>query len=197
MKRGESLINLFKSARIERTFPSISLIIFACALMGKITKEIYLLTICLILLYAPGGILNALKDKDYALPKYSKIVVYILPLIALIISFGNPKVFLASLIWILLGFAYNLFSRKILLADTSIMGITHYFVPVFFTLWILGKDLIPSMEISILIYFTFWLIIPLKNLNGIKKDKSLGYKTLTTSSISNFLHAKSIILFFS
>jgi 4-hydroxybenzoate polyprenyltransferase len=182
MKGGKKFINLFRSARIERTFPSISLIIFACAISEKINKEIYLLSLCLILLYASGGILNAIKDKDYELPPYSKIIIYILPIITLIISLNNSKIFLASLIWVIFGFAYNLTSRKILLADTSIMSLTHYFIPVFFSLWILGMNIMPAIEISTLIYATFWLIIPLKNLNGINKDKKLGYKTLTTLS---------------
>ncbi|HKL23603.1 MAG TPA: hypothetical protein VJ895_02525, partial [Candidatus Nanoarchaeia archaeon] len=171
MKRRESLINLFKSVRIERTFPSISLIIFACALMGKITKEIYLLTICLVLLYAPGGILNALKDEDYILPKYSKIVVYILPLIALIISFENTTLFLASISWIIFGYIYNVFSRKILFLDNTLICITHHFIPVFFSLIILGETIKNSFFIGTYIYLVFWFLAPIKNLNGIEKDK--------------------------
>ena len=178
MKRRESLINLFKSVRIERTFPSISLIIFACALMGKITKEIYLLTICLVLLYAPGGILNALKDEDYILPKYSKIVVYILPLIALIISFENTTLFLASISWIIFGYIYNVFSRKILFLDNTLICITHHFIPVFFSLIILGETIKNSFFIGTYIYLVFWFLAPIKNLNGIEKDKNLKYKTL-------------------
>ena len=68
MKGGDKINNLFLATRIERSFPLISLVIFSCAFMGKINKEIYLLSICLVLLYSAGGILNALKDKDYELP---------------------------------------------------------------------------------------------------------------------------------
>ena len=181
-KRGE-FINLFRSARIERTFPSLTLIIFACALVGKINKEIYLLSICLILLYVPGGILNALKDKDYELPPYSKIFIYLLPLIALIISIQNKILFLATISWIITGFIYNVASRKILFLDNTFICMTHHFIPVFFSLIILGHTLQNSIFIGTYVYLVFWFLAPIKNLNGIKKDIKLKYKTVPSTYI--------------
>ncbi len=181
MKGGENFINLFRSARIERIFPSISLIIFASALMGEIKKEIYLLAICAALLYAPGGILNALKDKDYILPPFSKIFVFLLPAIALIISFQNKFLFLACISWIIFGYTYNVFSRKTLFLDNTLICITHHFIPVFFSLILLGELFTNSLWIGSYVYLVFWFLAPIKNLNGIKKDIKLKYKTLPST----------------
>jgi len=202
MKGGDKIKNLFLATRIERSFPLISLVIFSCAFMGKINKEIYLLSICLVLLYSAGGILNALKDKDYELPKYTKGILFIFLIIVLFISTKSQKILLASIAWIVIGITYNLFSRKILLADTTLMGITHYFIPMFFSLLILGEKINISFEISTIIYLTYWLIIPLKNLNDMKKDKNLGYITLPTvskhgSKITILLYYLSFILIIS
>jgi len=178
---NKEIKNLLIATRVTRTFPSISLIFFASAFAQKITTEIYLLSIILVLLYIPGGILNAIKDKDYSLPRYSKTIVILLPIIALIISSYSLKLFLAAIAWIIFGFIYNVLSRKIILLDSSTLCVTHYFIPTFFTLMILGINLTTAFLIAFQMYMTVWFICPVKNLKGIKEDQSLGYKTLATS----------------
>ena len=193
-KRGKNICNLIKATRINRTLPSISLILFACSLMNAINKEIYSLMGICFLLYAPGGILNAIKDKDYSLPKYSKILVFLLPAIAIIISLSNNLLLIATISWIIFGFIYNVLSRKILLLDTTAICLTHHFIPVFFSLLILGAKLELAINSSLYVYSVFWFLAPIKNLNGIEKDRELKYQTLP----ANYRHGKiiTIILYY-
>lgn len=189
-KRGK-LINLIKSARINRGLPTISLILFGAALINKINLDILLLSICSILLYAPGGILNAIKDKDYELPSYSKIIVCSLPIIAILISLHHKVILFATIFWIIIGFLYNVVSRKILFLDNTLICITHHFTPVFFSLLLLGMSIKHSFFIGAYVYLVFWFLAPIKNLNGIEKDKKLGYKTLPAT----YIQGKEITLF--
>lgn len=172
--------NLIKATRINRTLPSILLIVLAISIKKQINPEIFLLGIILILIYSAGGIQNALKDRDFELNKKAKYAPTLLLLIATIISIQNTHLFIANLSWITLSLIYNFKSRKILLLDTTIMSITHYTIPFLFALLILGETLTKSLELSIPIYLIFWLITPTKNLKETEKDKSLEYKTIAT-----------------
>ncbi len=190
-KSENKFLNLIKSTRINRIFPTISLILFGAALANKINLDILILSTCSILLYASGGILNAIKDKDYVLPKYSKIITIILPIITILISLQNKIILFATISWIIIGFLYNMASRKILFLDNTLICITHHFIPVFFSLILLGMNIKNSLFIGTYVYLVFWFLAPIKNLNGIEKDKKLGYKTIP----STYLRGKEITLF--
>lgn len=181
MGKGENkFLNSIKATRITRTFPSLLLIILACSISNKWNLEIIFLGISLLLIYSFAGIQNALKDKDHEVTKETKIISFIPLFIALIISTLNIWIFIASVSWILLGIFYNTKSRKILFLDTTILGITHYFLPLFTSLVLLENSIGSSFKTAIPIYLITWFILPIKNLKETKKDEKLGYKTLTT-----------------
>lgn len=156
------------------------LIMLAIAITNKINLEIILFATSMILIYSSAGIQNAIKDKDIFPKKSQKIISAIPIIIAITISFQNIILLISTSLWIILGIAYNTTSRRILFADTTIIAITHYLMPITFSLLLLGKDLYYSLEIGIIFFSLFWFILPIKNLKEIQKDKKLNYKTLPT-----------------
>lgn len=171
-------LTIFKSMRTTRIFPTLMLILLAIGITDKFKIEILILSLILILGYSSAGIYNAIKDKDINSSKKSKIYSIILIIIALTISIPFPKILIASIFLLSLNIIYHTISRKKLLLDTTILSITHYFIPLFISLIILGTNKILSLKISLLTYSFFWLITPIKNLKNITNDEKLGYKSL-------------------
>ncbi|MDA3836519.1 MAG: UbiA family prenyltransferase [Nanoarchaeota archaeon] len=181
MKGDSELYKIIKSTRILRTIPSILLILLGFIIAKNQEPALIILAICLILIYSAGSIQNAIKDQDFPISKKTKIIAITFVITAIILSLKNYLLLVATLSWILLGFIYNTLSRKILLADTTIMSITHYFIPIFCSLLISGANIIYSLKISGTICLIFWLITPSKNLKETDKDAELKYKTLPTT----------------
>lgn len=185
-----TLGNLLKATRINRTIPSLLLIILTTIITQKFSINTFLLGIILILIYSSGGLQNAINDKDFKLNKNTKYIIIILILTATIISLNNKYLIFTTTLWITLSLLYNFTSRKRLLLDTTILCITHYFIPTFFSLLLLNQKITQSLKISIPIYLIFWFITPTKNLKETKKDKLLNYKTIATQ----FKNGKKITL---
>lgn len=185
--RGEK-INLLKATRIYRVIPTLMIILLASSFNQKFNIYLLFLSLISILIYASGGIQNAIKDKDYDLPKKSKIIIFCLIGLALIISLTNKTLFLTTIIWVSLSFIYNTISRKIILGDTIIMSLTHYVIP-FVSATILLHSKIDILFTSLL-FLTFFFLTPFKNIKDTKQDKQRGYKTLTTT----FAYGKDITL---
>lgn len=185
-----TLGNLLKATRINRTIPSLLLITLTAIITQKINLNIFLLGIILILIYSSGGLQNVIKDKDFKLNKNTKFIIIALILTAITISFNNKYLIISTVLWIILSLLYNFTSRKILLLDTTILCITHYFIPTFFSLLMLNQGITQSLKISIPIYLIFWFITPTKNLKEIRKDKLLKYRTIPTQ----FKNGKTITL---
>lgn len=142
-------------------------------------KIIYLASICL-LVYACAGVHNAIKDKDYLLPSYSKFIVFSLLIISAIISLQDIVIFFTAILWILLGLIYNTAARHILFGDATILSITHFALPSLSTSLLLDVELKFALFLSGFMFFTFWFIMHSKNLKDAKEDKQREYKTLVT-----------------
>lgn len=175
-----SFLTIIKATRLYRIIPVLMVMTVSMAFANMIIKEIILLGFCCALVYAIIGIHNAIKDHDYQLPKYSKIVIVILLLGALLISLSHYIIFLTAITWILLGFIYNTIARHILFGDTTILAITHFALPSFSSSFLVGLDLILALELSILFLLIAWFITQAKNLKDTKKDKKMNYVTITT-----------------
>lgn len=172
--------NLLKSMRIYRVFPTLMVILVAASFADLISKDIIILGFVGILIYSSYGIHNALRDKDYFLPKYSKKVILVLLFIVFVTSILNRVIFLTAVIAISLGFIYNTFFRYLVLGDTTILTITHYVLPFFSSSVLLGLDLDFAIKFSGALFFVFWFLLPIKNLKGIQEDRKRKYRTLTT-----------------
>jgi len=148
--------------------------------VNKITKEVILLAITGIMLYAAASIHNAIRDSDYQLPKYSRYTILFLIFVALSISVLNPVILITALLWVLLGFFYNTVARFILFGDATVLAITHFFLPSLSASILLGLEFKFTLQLAAFMFFTFWFIIHSKNLKDTLNDKKRGYKTLTT-----------------
>jgi 4-hydroxybenzoate polyprenyltransferase len=180
MRGKNKLRQLAKATRIYRIFPTLAIILLAANTTSTLNKEIFLLATISTLIYSAISIQNAIKDKDYQLPKYSNKIIIAILLISLAISLTNKILLLTLLAWITLGLIYNTTSRKILLADTTILAITHYTLPYLSTLLLLNIDPTTTIKQTTTIFVIFFLLTPIKNLKGIKEDKKRKYKTLAT-----------------
>jgi len=193
-------LNLLKATRVVRVLIPLSSIMLIVGFANHINKEIFILTICCVLIYSAGGIFNAKTDKDFKL-KHSLVAVIFLFLIALILSFSNYIIFFSVFAWVLLSFIYNKFSRKILFGDSVILAITHAVIPIVGASLLLNLDFRIMFIISGFMFVAFFLIIPMKNLSQVVKDKKRKYKTLMTQykngkQITNWLLNIHVLLLF-
>ena len=113
---------LFRATRIERTLYILSLMIIPCAFVNRINVDVLLFALSCIFLYSSMGLFNAIKDKDYDLPRYAKLISLFLVFLSLLISFFNKIIFITFLLWLILGVIYNTIARKILFADAFILS---------------------------------------------------------------------------
>lgn len=193
-------LNLLKATRIIRVLVPLSSIMLVVGFANQINKEIFILAICCILIYSIGGIFNAKVDRDFKL-KYSFIIIIFLFTIALILSFSNYIIFLTVIAWILFSFVYSKFSRKILFGDSIILAITHTVIPIVASALLLSLETKFTITLSIFMFVSLFLIIPMKNLSQVKEDKKRKYKTLMTQykngkQIINWLLNIHILLLF-
>jgi hypothetical protein len=195
MRGKNKLRQLAKATRIYRIFPTLAIILLAANTTSTLNKEIFLLATISTLIYSAISIQNAIKDKDYQLPKYSNKIIIAILLISLAISLTNKILLLTLLAWITLGLIYNTTSRKILLADTTILAITHYTLPYLSTLLLLNIDPTTTIKQTTTIFVIFFLLTPIKNLKGIKEDKKRKTITLTLFLLSIILMTASHPLF--
>lgn len=186
---GRNLKNLLKATRIERSLIPVSFIFLACAIANKINFQIFLLITICILIYVSGGLLNARIDKDFKLKK-DLFSISALILIALLISVGGKILLLSTIMWVIFSFIYNKLSRKILLADSIILSITHCLIP-FIIASIILDNFQGAFQIGIFFFLSINLIIPMKNLKGKEEDKKRNYKNLLTK----FENGRAITLF--
>jgi len=179
-KEGENYIrNLFKSARMERALMPLSSIMIAVGFTNRINFDIFLLMTCCVLMYMAGGIINAKFDKDFKLKKSTFAIMSLLG-ISIILSLNNRIIFFAVIASLFMGLIYSSLSRFILFGDSLVLSITHVAIPVVSSFLILNIDLGFSVPLVLSFIAPFTLIVPMKNLNGIEKDKQRGYKTLMT-----------------
>ena len=200
MKKQNYFLNLLKATRVVRVLIPLSSIMLIVGFANQINKDIFILAICCVLIYSAGGIFNAKVDKDFKL-KYPIIAVIFLFVTALILSFSNYIIFFSVVAWVLLSFIYNKFSRKILFGDSTILAITHAVIPIVGASLLLNLDFRIMFMISSFMFVALFLIIPMKNLNQIEKDKKRRYKTLMTQfkngrQITNWLLNIHILLLF-
>jgi 4-hydroxybenzoate polyprenyltransferase len=158
------------------------------AFANGINKEVFLLGICCVLVYSVAGIHNAIRDKDYVVPKYAKKIMLIVLATAMIIALSDYIIFLTVLAWIILGFLYNTVSRYVLFGDSTILAITHYTLPCFSAALLLDLNFKLTFTLTGFMFVTFWFLMHSKNLKDTSDDKKRGYKTLTTL----YKHGKSI-----
>lgn len=184
------MANLISAARIHRTIPSLTLIIFAIAITNNFNFKIIILGLCLLMIYSVGGIQNSYKDKDHNISKSSsKKIAILLVILALAISTIDLVIFISCILWIIFGFLYNTISRKMLLLDGTFLALTHYFIPFSAALIILDYSIKDSLIAAGIIYSIFWFIMPAKDLKGMNEDKKRGYKTLP-----NIKHGRTITI---
>jgi 4-hydroxybenzoate polyprenyltransferase len=80
-----------------------------------------------------------------------------------------------------LGFIYNEFSRKIILGDSLVAGMTHFSLPLFFTGLITNTKIEILLPMTIIIFFIAPTIAPITNIKDMEEDKKRNYKTLINS----------------
>lgn len=175
------MIDLLKAMRIERTIPIISVALIPFAIKNSNLKEYFIFILPIILIYSSIAIQNAIKDNDYFLPKNAKKISYLIIILGIGISLLNIYSFMYGVLCTLLGFIYNKFSRKIILGDSLIAGLTHFSLPFLFSGLIVGMEIKTLISLSIIFFFISPSIGPTTNLKDIEKDKKLKYKTLVNS----------------
>lgn len=175
----KEFLNLLKATRLERTLIPISSIILVTGFANKITLDILILMICCILVYAIGGIFNAKIDKDFKL-KHSNLTIIILSVLSIVLSLYNYIIFFTVLVAFLLAFIYSRYSRFFLFGDSIILSVTHSALPILSASLLLNLNLKLIFTLSTFMFFSTALIIPIKNLNGVEKDKKNKYVTLPT-----------------
>ncbi|MFH1521352.1 MAG: UbiA family prenyltransferase [archaeon] len=171
--------NLLKATRTERAMIPFSFIMIAVGFADFINLEVIILSICCVLLYASGGILNAKVDGDFEV-RYVSVFASILILTSVVLSFYNFIIFLSVLGWIFLSFIYNKYSRKILFGDSVMLSLTHVGLPIFSACFLLDFHLDFTLKLTTFMFASFLFLVPIKNLNGAEKDIEKGYKTLMT-----------------
>ena len=187
-------INLLKATRIYRTLPILMAILVPAAFANIITREIFILSLSGVLIYSVAGIHNAIKDKDYPLPSYSRKAMLILLSIAVIVSLSNYIVFLTALVSIILGLIYNTTARFFLFGDSTILSISHFALPCFSSSILLGLDIELAILLSTSLFLIAWFITPTKNLKDTKEDKNRKYVTLTTTYHNGIIITKILLL---
>lgn len=203
MKKGASknqnyFLNLLKAARLERSLMTLSSVALVFGFANRINTEIFILSICIVLLYAAGGIINAKTDNDFKL-KHVRFVVGLLFITALLFSLVNYVIFFAVLIIIFMNFIYSKYSRFVLFGDSAILALSHRVIPIVSASLLLGLEFGLMIKLSVVFFFSLFLMAPMKNMNGWREDKKRGYKTLMTlykngKSITNFLFQVYFIL---
>jgi len=194
--RLTNFIVLLKATRVYRTLPVLMVIMVSAAFANIINKEIIVLGISCILVYAAAAMHNAIRDKDYKLPQYSKKVMFILLFAAVILSLSNYVILFTVITWIFLGFIYNTIARSILFGDTTILSITHFALPSFSSSILLGLDFRLTILLSGFFFLLAWFITQTKNLKDTQEDKNRNYTTLTTKFLNGSFITK-IFLFIS
>jgi 4-hydroxybenzoate polyprenyltransferase len=174
------LLSLLKATRVHRTLTGLGTLMIPVAFANRITLEVIVLCLALIILYAAVGIQNAKKDKDYDLPSYTNTVTFGLILLSFIISSYNMIIFSTTSIIFLLGLFYNFFSRYILLMDITTVTATHHLIPMVGASFLLDLDTIITLKLGLFIYATYWLFINIKNLKDRDDDQKRGYRTIAT-----------------
>jgi len=181
-KRLNEISNLLKATRIKRVLLVLMVILIPAAYTNNFNLSIFLLGIIAVIIYSASSIYNAYKDEDYRLPKYFPLIMILIFILALVISSLNKILLLATLSWIILGFIYNTFARKIIFGDALIAGLTHFVIP------LVASSLLVSLSLSSifpLIFFFYFLALcmgPVTNLKDIQKDKEKKYKTLVSTA---------------
>lgn len=165
--------------RIERSFIALLMILIPVAFTSRITIEIFFLMSLCVILYAIGALYNAEIDNDYELHDTRKVLV-IFTLGGLILALTHLILLITYLSWFILAFIYSKYSRSILFGDSTILAITHATIPILSSSVLSGLDVKSTIILTIFMSLSLWLVIPMKNLNGIEKDKELGYSTLIT-----------------
>ena len=181
MRGVSDSFNLLKSTRLERALIPLSFIFLTANVAGRINFNVYILSLCCVLLYVSGGILNAKIDGDLKL-KHCNHLVVILSVFTIMISFYDKIIFFSVLSWVFLNIVYSKYSRKILFGDSFILSITHAIIPIISVSFLLGLDFFNMFKISGFSFLLVSLIIPMKNFKGIVEDKKNRYKTLLTYS---------------
>ena len=156
--------------------------------------ELIIMGFSAILIYSAAGIHNAMKDGDYVLPDYSKKVVLLLLAFGIVVSLFNYLIFLTALTSIILGYLYNTVSRFVLLGDSTVLAVTHFALPSFSSSIILDLPFGLAMNLSMILFFVAWFIIPTKNLKDTEEDKNRNYVTLTTRFNSGVFITKSFLI---
>lgn len=173
---------LWRATRIKRgTYAALSTIV-AGSFTGIFDTSLFLLILLCYVVYAIGGLVNALKDNDF--PAVSKRE-YMLGIFALILfsvacSLFNVVLSFFVIAGLLLGYLYSHFSRYLLYGDIVIGGLYHIVLPMVtvFSLHDLSFRSYGSLVFTLLVIFTFLLSV--KNMNGYEDDKKRGYVTFMT-----------------
>ena len=173
--------NLLKATRIERTFPIVLLSLIPFGISNGSLVKFLSFVIPLMTIYSSIAILNAIKDKDYDLPKYSKKLSYALIILSVFLSLFNKYALIYVLLTTILGFIYNEFSRKIILGDSLVAGITHFSLPFFLAGQMNNLSANILVPTTIILYFLAPSIAPITNIKDLKEDRKRGYKTLINS----------------
>lgn len=173
-----SFLDFLEATRIYRVFPTLMIVLVSASFAEFLNFELILFGFVGFLIYAANGLYNSIKDGDHNLPDYSKNVVLFLIFFALIVSFFDKIIFLTAFISVILGFMYNSASRFFVLLDTTLLSLTHYTIPFFSSLLLVGFNFGESLKFSLFMFSIFWFFTPSKNLKGVEQDRVRGYKTL-------------------
>ena len=180
-KRDNSLWNLLRAMRLERTLSVLMIILIPVAYTNKFPLSIFVLCLAAILIYGASAIYNAHRDGDYSLPEYSPAFIVGIFLVALIISLSNKIIFFTALSTIFLGYLYNTLSRFFIIGDAFVAGFTHFAIPIIASSLLVGLKPSVFLPMASLTYMILFCIVPITNLKDIQKDKKLGYKTLVNT----------------
>jgi hypothetical protein len=171
---------LLRATRAERSLYIVSMLLIPTAFANKITPDIFVLSLCCILLYSVSGIHNSKRDKDHPIPNYYKKVIVFLVFSSVLLSLYNIIIFLTVIISILLGIFYNTASRKILFGDATVLGFTHAAIPIISSSLLVGLSIATAIKLAVVFYAFIWILGNIRNQKDSKEDKKREYKTYAT-----------------
>ena len=181
-KYVQTIVLIWKATRIKRgTYAALSAVV-ASAFVGTVDLRLFALLILCFVVYAIGGLVNALKDNDFpALTRQDYIWgISILTLFSFLCGLLDYILLLFVLVGLVLGYVYSHHSRYVLYGDIFVGSLYHIFLPMLAVFLLYDLSLVTYLPLVFFLQIVFTFLLSVKNINGYEEDKERGYITFMT-----------------